>query len=58
MSDDRDVVIAWVAEHLWARSSIPLVRQVVAVLLDMDQACVEGHEGVGREAVDIVEDTP
>lgn len=58
MSDERDVVIAWVVEHLWARSSIPLARQVVVVLLGTDQACVKEHEGVGREAVGTVEDTP
>lgn len=58
MSDERDVVIAWVAEHLWARSSIPLALQAVVVQIGKDQACAKGHVGVGHEAVGTVEDTP
>lgn len=58
MSDERDVVIAWVAEHSRARSSIPRVHQVVAVHLGMDRAYVREHGGVGREAVGTVEGTP
>jgi hypothetical protein len=58
MSDGKDVVIAWVAEHSWARSSIPRVHQVVAVQLGMDQAYGREHVGVGHEAVGTVEGTP
>jgi hypothetical protein len=58
MFDGRDVVVAWVAGHLWARSSIPRAHQVVEARLGMDQACAREHVGVGHEAVGTVEDTP